>query len=117
MKQTKEEKGQTDLAAFVLSRSSKSLNDLIENIWKMNNAKASIQREKTTRMEILKKCQSETWVDGCDIEWYKCATQVLQLNSINPSVFADATRHSLEHGRGKSRNVLIVGPVVARYFC
>ena len=37
---------QADLAVFVLARSSKSLNDLIENTWKMNNAKASIEREK-----------------------------------------------------------------------
>ena len=75
----RKEKGQTDLAAFVLSRSSKSLNDLIENTWKMNHAKASIEREKTTRMEILMKCQSESCVDGCDMVWYECARQVLQL--------------------------------------
>ena len=106
----RKEEGQTDLAAFVLSRSSKSLNDLIENTWRMNNAKASIEREKLTRMEILRKCQSESCVDGCDMEWYECARQVLQLNSINPFVFADAMRQLLEHGRGKFRNLLIVGP-------
>ena len=42
----RKEEGQTDLAAFALSRSRKSLNDLIENTWKMNNAKASVEREK-----------------------------------------------------------------------
>ena len=42
------------MAAFVLSRYSKSLNDGIENTWKMNNASASIERKKTTRMEILR---------------------------------------------------------------
>ena len=42
----RKEEGQADLAVFVLARSSKSLNDLIENTWKMNNAKASIEREK-----------------------------------------------------------------------
>ena len=97
MKKTKKkEEGQTDLAAFVLSRSSKSLNDLIENTWRMNNAKASIERGKLTRMEILRKYQSESCVDGCDMEWYECARQVLQLNSINPFVFADAMRDLLE---------------------
>ena len=30
----------------------------------MNNAKASIEREKTTRMEILMKWQSDSFVDG-----------------------------------------------------
>ena len=38
--------GRTDLAAFVLSKSSKSLSDLVGNTWKMDNAKASIEREK-----------------------------------------------------------------------
>ena len=98
------------MAAFVLSRSNKSLNDLNENTWKMKNAKASIEREKTTRTEILRKCQTESCVDGCNMEWYECARQVLQLNSINLFVFADAMRDLLENGRGKFPNALIVGP-------
>lgn len=51
----RKEKGQTDFAAFVLFRSNKHLPDLIENAWKIHNAKASIKCEKTTRMEILMK--------------------------------------------------------------
>ena len=35
---------------------------------------------------------------------------MLQLNSINPFVFADAMRDLLEHGRGMFCNVLIAGP-------
>ena len=42
----RKEERQTDLVAFVLSRSSISLNDLIENTLKRNNAKASIECEK-----------------------------------------------------------------------
>ena len=67
-----------------------------------------MKKKKTTRMEILRKCQSESCIDGCDMEWYECARQVLQLNSINPFKFADAMRDLLEHGRGKFHNVLIV---------
>ena len=98
------------MTAFALSRSRRSLNDLIENTWKMNNAKASIERQKTTRMEILRKCQSKICVDGCDMEWYECARQVFQINSMNPFVVFDAMRDLIEHGRGKFHNVLIVGP-------
>ena len=105
----RKEEGQTNLAPFVSLRSSKFLNDLIENNWRMNNAKVSIGVEKTTRMEIIRKCQFESCVDGCNMEWYECAKQVLQLNSINSFMFADAMRDLLEHGRGKFRNVLIVG--------
>ena len=94
----------------MLFRSSKSLNNLNENTSKMNNVKASIEREKTTRMEMLWKHQSESCVDGCDMEWYECARQVLQLHSINYLVFADNMRDLLEHERGKFHNVLIVRP-------
>ena len=65
------------MTAFALSKSNKSLNDHIENTWKMNNAKASIERGKTTRMEILMKCQSESCVNGCDMEWSECARKGL----------------------------------------
>ena len=97
------------MTGFVLSKFSNALNDLIENTWKMNNAKAFIEREKTTRMEVLMKGQSESYIDGCEMEWYECARQVLQLNSINPFVFADDMRDLLTHGRGKFHKVLIVG--------
>ena len=52
-------------------------------------------------MDILMKCQSESSVDGCEMEWYECARQVLQLNSRNPFVFADAMKDLLARGRGK----------------
>ena len=78
----RKEERQTDLVVFVLSRSSKYLNDLIENTWRINNAKASIEHENLTRMEILRKSYSETYVDGCNMEWYVCARQVLQPNNI-----------------------------------
>ena len=70
----------------------------------MINAKTSIEREKTTRMEILRKYQSESCVDGYDMEWYGCAKHVLQLNSIKFFVFANAMRDLLENGRGKFRS-------------
>ena len=49
--------GQADLAAFVLSCTKTSLNDLIENTWEMQNARATHEREKTSRMQVLKKAR------------------------------------------------------------
>ena len=40
-----------------------------------------------------------------------CANQVLVSNGVNPYVFADRVRTRLSKGRGKLRNVIIVGPV------
>ena len=60
--------GQADLAVFVLSCTKKSLNDLIENTWEMQNAKATLEREKTSRMQVLEKARLSSCVDGCDME-------------------------------------------------
>ena len=42
--------GHADLTAFVLSCTKKSLNDLFENTWEIQNAKATLEGEKTSRM-------------------------------------------------------------------
>ena len=76
----------------------------------MQNAKATLEREKTSRMQVLEKSRLSSCVDGCDMEWYICSHYILQKNSINPYVYADAIRDLLIHGRGKSRNVMITGP-------
>ena len=61
--------------------------------WTMQRRPLSVK--KTTRTEILMKYQSESCVDGCDMEWYESARQVLQLNIIKPLHFADAMRDLL----------------------
>ena len=106
----RKKEGQSDLAAFVLSCSKKSLNDLIENTWEMQRATATIAREKTSRMELLEKARASSCVDGCDMEWYTSAREVLKNNEINPYVYADAFRNLLKRGRGKFRNIMITGP-------
>jgi energy-coupling factor transporter ATP-binding protein EcfA2 len=42
--------------------------------------------------------------------WIKCANEVLRNNKVNAYVFAAAIRDLLEKGRGKNRNIVIVGP-------
>jgi hypothetical protein len=42
--------------------------------------------------------------------WIKCAKEVLRNNKVNAYVFAAAIRDLLEKGRGKNRNIMIVGP-------
>ena len=61
-------------------------------------------------MKILMKCQSESCVDVCEMEWYKCAKQVLQRNSINPYIFGDVMMDLLARGRDNFCNVMIVSP-------
>ena len=51
--------GQADLAAFVFSCTKKCLNDLIESTWEMQNAKATLEREKTSTMQGSRKSNIE----------------------------------------------------------
>ena len=102
--------GQTDLAAFVLSCTKKTLSDFIGSTWEMQNTKVTLVREKISRMQVLEKVRLNSCVDGCDMEWYICSREILKKNSINPYVYADVIRDLLIHGRGKFRNVMITGP-------
>ena len=105
----RKDEGQMDVASFVLSKSSKVLNELIEKTWKMETAKENIQREIKSRMEILREKLGNDCCPGCDKLWLNCAMEVLRNNKVHPFVFAAALR-DLINGRGKFRNLLIIGP-------
>lgn len=102
--------GKKDLANFVLSRSSKSLQDLISSTWRMQQASTKLHRRTIGRMERLRTLANDTCVEDCNENWFQCATEVLRENKVHPFVFAEAMRNLLVNGRGKYRNVLIVGP-------
>ena len=108
--QKRKDEGQLDLANFVLSNSSKVLNELIAKTWKMQTASANLDREQKARMDILREQLSEDCCPGCNKLWLKCAMEVLRNNKIHPFVFAHALRDLLINGRGKFRNLLIIGP-------
>ena len=104
------QEGKKDLADFVLSRNSKSLNDLIQQTWKMNDASLALQRRESSRMDLMRTAASSKCAMNCDGEWIKCAKEVLMKNRIHATVFAAAVRELLVLGRGKYRNIIIVGP-------
>ena len=105
------ETGKKELANFLVSCSSKSLQDLLSNAWKMESSAATLARKATTRMEVVRKCATEDCMEGCNGEWLVCAEQVLTQNKVHPVVYASALRDLLVKGRGKNRNIMIVGSV------
>ena len=98
------------MAAFVLSCTKKSLNDLIESNCEMPNAKGTLERQKTSRMQVLEKVRLSSCVDGSDMELCTCSRDILQKNGINSYAYADAIRDVLIHALGKFRNAMITGP-------
>ena len=102
--------GKTELANFVLNRSTKAIQDLLANTWKMQEAVTKLSRRNISRMDTLHNCMSEDCVEGCNGAWLECATQVLTQNKIHPIYYAWFMRELLTKGRGKQRNIMIVGP-------
>ena len=102
--------GKKDLANFVLSRSSKNLNEVMENTWRMFNSEKDLVRERTSRMEMIKEFAEKLCDERCNGEWFVCAQEVLRNNNIHSYVYANALFELLTFGRGKFRNILIVGP-------
>lgn len=102
--------GEKDLATFVLSRSSKSITELIENSWKMENASNVLERNKISRIDLMRQKGQEPCIDGCDKFWLKSAVEVLNKNNVHPYVYAAAVRDAIIKGRGKFRNIMLIGP-------
>ena len=58
--------------------SSKLLQDLFLNVWKMESSVATQARKTTAVMEIVRvRCETEACVEGCNGKWLVCAEQVL----------------------------------------
>ena len=110
MAKEQKEVGKMDLANFVFSRNSKSRQELIESAWKMQNAPDTIARSKLSRMDIVNEAASGACSEGCNGLWLTSARELLKNNGVNAYIFEDAIRQLLLKGRGKHRNIMIVGP-------
>ena len=75
----------------------------------MQNRKATLEREKTFRMQVLEKVRLSSCVDGFDIDWFLCSRDILQENSIKPYVYTDAIRDLLIHEYNNFSDVMITG--------
>ena len=76
----------------------------------MAEAEQKLARAKKSRIELLKDALEEACACDADGRWQSCAEEVLALNSITKSEFAEAIITLLNKGRGKFRNILIIGP-------
>lgn len=102
--------GKKELANFVLSKSPKALNDLICNTWKMEAASKKVKRSNLPRMDVIRERSHGDCDKGCGGVWLQCAQEVLIQNHVHPYVFSAALRELMVKGRGKHRNIIIVGP-------
>lgn len=102
--------GECDLERFILNKTPKALVDLIATTWKMQSAPQTVEREGSSRIDIIKKHSKQECVNNCAGIWLESAREVLRKNNINVFVFASALRQSFMKGRQKNTNVLLIGP-------
>ena len=80
------------------------------DVWFMKNAKKGIERREKSRYQILIEAANQECAVGCSGRWFLFANQVLTNNKINPINFAGYVFELLMKGRGKNRNLMLVGP-------
>ena len=102
--------GDKDLAEFILSHSNKTLQELIQNTWELENATVNLEQEDTKSMDIITMASEGEHEEGCRDQWLRATIAVLTNNYMHPVVFADAVRTILEKGRGNIRNIMVTEP-------
>lgn len=108
--QLQKEEGKSDLAEFIVNRGPRVITQVLDTAWEMAAAPETLARQNNTRLEILGECLQRECAPLCNSQWYVLATELLQRNGITLNSFQDSVKELLEKGRGKNRNVLIVGP-------
>ena len=103
------QEGRTDIALYVLNNTPRAVK-VMETCWEMVDAVNNEERESKTRLQLLQDARTTECVPGCLGQWKELASQTLQRNNCSNVEFALAIRNALLNGRGKGRNVLIVGP-------
>ena len=61
-------------------------------------------------MELFNEASKQDCRAGCNGVWLQCAKQILENNGIDKRKFGQAVVDLLKKGRGKHRNLMIVGP-------
>jgi len=99
--------GKMDLYTFIINNTAKKISEIIDTTWAMCNASAEITRSKKNRIEILVDCSK---LPCTSPQWKNAALEILRNNRIPADKFCNAVKILLEEGRGKYKNIIIVGP-------
>ena len=109
--QDQKKEGKNDVAEFIFKRGDRVVSEIINTAWEMTRANEQLERSKKSRIDILTAAAlGEQCVSGWNGLWYYLAHQTLQNNGVEKLAFTNAIVDLLKRGRGKYRNILIVGP-------
>ncbi|KAK3722844.1 hypothetical protein QZH41_007801 [Actinostola sp. cb2023] len=102
--------GKTDVAEFIVNRGSKIVSEVLNTAWEMKQSRETLERRSKTRLELLYEARDGDCELGCNGQWLECALQLLNNNAIDVSKFQQSVGLLLDKGRGKYRNIMIIGP-------
>ena len=101
--------GKEDLYAYCVS--CPIIDRIIDNTWEIEEAPAVVDNSDTLpRLQVIYNAALQDCPGTCNGTWLRCAKEVLSLNNYAVTEFSSAMRTLLELGRGKHRNILIIGP-------
>ena len=63
------QEGKKDLANYVLSRNTKSLNDVIKQTWIMKEASSDLKQQRASRIELIRMAANAECLEDCDGTW------------------------------------------------
>jgi len=102
--------GKTDVAEFIVNRGSRIVSEVLNTAWEMKQSRETLERRSKTRLELLYEAKDGDCELGCNGQWLECALQLLNNNVIDVSKFQQSVGLLLDKGRGKYRNIMIIGP-------
>ena len=100
--------GKRDLALYVLNNVDKSIK-IIKTVWDMNNAEKVLKRRNVERMQLLQSAVEGECSPNCEGRWITLAKETLANNGIEVRKFAGSVSETIENGRGKDNNLLLIG--------
>ena len=92
-----------------MNRGSKVVAEVLETAWEVEDAEKTLERQRKSRLQLLEEARLGECVENCNGDWLICAREVLERNGVEESYFAEQVYERLDKGRGKYRNILIVG--------
>ena len=90
--------GKTELAEFLMNRTTKTVNKIISNAWDIENAEARMKRREKSRVEILNEALETSCTCKTYGEWDTFALETLYNNDIPPAQFSSCVKELLLKG-------------------
>ena len=107
--------GLGDLKTYIVDTPQRFYREPISKTCKLEEAPGILARQWQSQMERISLFSLMNCAEGCHQKlWLKIVKEILRNDKTTAYGFADAIRTLLELGRGKNRNILLLGPANCR---